>query len=877
MADEDKVMQHIGTPRHSGRYPYGSGGDPYQRNSDFLGYVSQLRKEGMSETEVASAFGMSVAKLRNKKTISKNEKRAADASTASRLKEKGLSNVAIGEKMGLNESSVRSLLDSTLGEKSKVVNNIATTLRDAVNEKSYIDVGLGVEMHLGVSRGKVDAAIELLKAEGYSLHYVSTVQRGTGKKTSIKVLTKETDYATVYANRDKIRLVDSYSDDMGSTIARMKPPANINSNRLDIVYGAEGAKKDGVIELRPGVPDLSLGNSRYAQVRVAVDGTHFIKGMAMYSHNLPDGVDIRFNTNKLKTDSKLDVLKPQKSEDNPFGSTVRQRSYFDANGKEHLSPLNIVNEEGDWTKWSRTLSSQVLSKQSPALAKKQLSLAYQAKLDEYEALKTLTNPVVKATLLSSFSDGCDSAAVHLKAAALPRQANQVILPFNSIKPTEIYAPNHRNGETVVLIRHPHGGTFEIPQLKVNNKNPEAKSLIGQALDAVGIHPDVAKKLSGADFDGDTVLVIPNNSKLIKTSPSIKSLQDFNPKVSYKKYPGMPVLTEDAKQLKMGDISNLITDMTLKGATVDEISRAVKHSMVVIDAAKHELNYTQSYKDHGIAALKAKYQGSSKSGAATLISRAKSEARVPHRRETYQRDLITGKHVLVETGETYTNKKGRVIQRTTKSTKLAETTDAFALSSGTRMESIYAEHSNALKALAIKVRLEANKIPPITYSPSARKTYHNEVESLRAKLAIAFRNKPIERQAQLLANKIILDKKRSNPGMSKEELKKLNGQALTDARIRVGAKGKDNKIQHITPREWEAINMGAVSTNTLKHLLLNTDPDYIKRLAMPKTEPVYTKARMIRLKSLLDSGYTHAEIADAMGVTVSTINNMVKEA
>ena len=29
------ILMHYGTPRHSGRYPWGSGENPYQRNGDF--------------------------------------------------------------------------------------------------------------------------------------------------------------------------------------------------------------------------------------------------------------------------------------------------------------------------------------------------------------------------------------------------------------------------------------------------------------------------------------------------------------------------------------------------------------------------------------------------------------------------------------------------------------------------------------------------------------------------------------------------------------------------------------------------------------------------------------------------------------------------
>ena len=52
---------------------------------------------------------------------------------------------------------------------------------------------------------------------------------------------------------------------------------------------------------------------------------------------------------------------------------------------------------------------------------------------------------------------------------------------------------------------------------------------------------------------------------------------------------------------MGKISNLITDMTLLGASEDKLARAVRHSMVVIDDEKHHLDYKQSEKDNNIAA------------------------------------------------------------------------------------------------------------------------------------------------------------------------------------------------------------------------------------------------------------------------------------
>ena len=861
---------HYGVLRRSGRYPWGSGENPYQRYDSFLGYVDELRSQGLSEVEIARGLGMTTSELRSRKSIAKAEKRAADAAEAWRLKEKGYSNVAIGERMGINESSVRNLLKPSLQERNNVTKATADMLKNSVEEKGYIDVGVGVENHLGISRTKLKTAIAQLEDEGYTVHYVPVEQLGTGKKTTIMVLAKPgTTYSEIYRNRDQIKLITDYTEDGGRSYLGLEPIRNINGKRVLIRYAEDGGtEKDGVIELRRGVDDISLGDSKYAQVRIGVNGTHYLKGMAMYGEDFPDGVDIIFNTNKKKGTPPDEVMKSMKDDpDNPFGATVRQRHYIDADGKRQLSALNIVNEEGDWGKWSKTLSSQMLSKQSPSLAKKQLDLAYDLKKEQYDEIMSLTNPAVKKKLLDSFADDCDSSSIHLKAAALPRQSSHVILPFPDMKENEIYAPNYRNGEKVVLIRYPHGGKFEIPELTVNNKQPTANRLIKNAKDAVGINSKVAERLSGADFDGDTVLVIPNNKGSIKTSSPLKGLKDFDPKEAYPAYEGMPRISSRTKQMKMGDVSNLITDMTIKGATPDELARAVRHSMVVIDSEKHNLNYKQSYIDNGIADLKKKYQGSERAGASTLISRASSPTRVSTRKESI--DPKTGKKVYTYTNETYVYSKGRTVRRTVKSNKMAEAEDARSLSSGTRMEEIYASHANKLKALANQARKASANTQYTPYSPSAKKTYEKEVKSLNAKLNLALQNKPLERQAQLLANKVVSAKRQANPDMTAEEVKKIKAQALNEARNRTGAK-KQNIV--ITKDEWNAIQSGAISTNKLTQILDNADLDTVKKLATPKTNKTgLSNAKLAQAKAMLSRGYTQAEVADALGISTSTLS------
>lgn len=891
----DHVIEHIGIKRRSGRYPWGSGKDPEQRHKSFLGYVKKLEEEGLNQVEIAKGLGMSTTQLRARKSIAKAEIRAAMASQAQRLKEKGLSNIAIGQRMGIAESSVRSLLNKALQFKANIVVSTANMLRNMVEKKGLIDIGKGVESFLGISRTKLDTAVSLLKEEGYGVHFVEVEQLGTGKMTSIKVLGPPgMEYSEVYKNRFNIKPITDYSTDGGESYSSLEPIRSVSSKRIMIRYAEDGgADMDGVLQLRRGVEDISLGTARYAQVRVGVDDTHYMKGMAMYGDKLPPGVDIIYNTNKKKGTPPEAVFKSMKDDpDNPFGSVIRQKHYVDKHGKEQLSALNIVNEEGDWTKWSRTISSQILSKQTPALAKKQLDLAKDLKREEFEEIAALTNPTVKKVLLREFADKADADAGHLKAAALPRQANFAILPIPSMKETEVFAPNYRDGENVVLLRHPHGGTFEIPELRVNNRNATARSLLGKdPQDAIGIHPNVAKKLSGADFDGDTVLVIPNNRREIKTSPSLKGLADFDPKASYAPFDGMTTIDGgiyDAstgkvnygskkpnpapKQMRMGDVSNLITDMTIKGATASEIARAVRHSMVVIDSEKHYLNYKQSAEDNGIAELKRKYQGGERAGAATLISRAGSQVRVPQRKDAYRIDPVTGKKIFTETGDTFVNRSGKVVKKTTKITRMEKEEDAFALSSGTKIETVYAEHANALKDLANRARLLLTKTPNLVYSRSARETYAPEVEVLKAKLREANKNRPRERQAQLLANKIVKAKKDANPDMTSSELRAIKAHALETARTRVGAEKK--KIV-ITDREWLAIQSGAISNNALSQILLNTDPKTLRQRATPRTAYKMTDAKVARAKAMSSAGYTPAEIASALGVSTTTIQESIK--
>lgn len=669
----EDILMHYGMPRRSGRYPWGSGEDPYQRSMDFIGRVEELKKTGWKETKenIMDEFGLYTNEYRIEKAWAKAERRIRQVETAKRLRDKeGMGATEIGRKMGVNESTVREWFNEDSEARMYQARNTADFLKAQVKEKKMIDVGANVERELGVSREKLNEALYMLEKQGYAVHKGGIAQVNVkGQQTNQWVLCEPGTPASAIYDFDKVKTITEYrSRDGGDTF---KPafvyPKSMDSKRLMIRYNEDGGiDKDGIVEIRRGVEDLSLGESRYSQVRILVDNDRYIKGMAVYSDDMPPGVDVVFNTNKTKDIPMRDVLKKIKKDDpeNPFGSLIKedggQSWYFDKDGKEQLSLINKRADEGDWTEWKDKLPSQFLGKQSIFMINKQLNLAKADKLDEYNDICSLENPTIKKHLLKKFADECDSAAVHLQAAALPGQKYHVIIPVNTLTDNQIYAPQYTDGTKVALVRYPHGGTFEIPVLTVNNKHKPAKDLIGaDSIDAVGINKKIADRLSGADFDGDTVMVIPTDDpdgkvKVTRSHP-LKGLEGFDPKVSYghddfKTDPdgtvhyyrqGQEFKVMSNTGTEMGIISNLITDMTLAGAGPEKLAAAVRHSMVVIDAEKHKLDYKRSEIDNNIAALKKEYQrkaDGTSGGASTILSRAKGEVSIDRTQGTAKVNL-----------------------------------------------------------------------------------------------------------------------------------------------------------------------------------------------------------------------------------------------
>ena len=927
VAEEIDFLMHYGMPRRSGRYPWGSGDNPYQHSGDFLGRIEELKKQGWTETpeNIKKEFGLTTTQYRTEKALAKDERRMLDVARAKSLKEDGLGYSEIGRQMGVNESTVRSWLDPNSEARMNQAKKTADFIRQQINEKGMIDVGTGVERELGISKEKLNQALYILEKEGYPIYKGGIPQvTNPGQQTNQMVICPPgTEHKDIY-NFDKVHTLNDYiSYDNGESFRKaFVYPESMDSKRLKIRYAEEGGiEKDGIIELRRGVKDLSLGDSRYSQVRILVDNDRYLKGMAVYSDNMPDGVDVIFNTNKKSDVPMRDVLKKIKDDpDNPFGSAIKERGgqsyYDDPNGKyidpvtgkkQSLSLINKRADQGDWDEWNNALPSQFLGKQSLSLAKKQLNLAKADKVAEFDEICSLTNPTVKKHLLQKFADSCDSAAVHLKAAALPGQKYHVIVPINSLKDTEIYAPNYENGTKLALIRYPHGGTFEIPILTVNNKHAAAKKLLGaDVIDAVGITSKVAERLSGADFDGDTVMCIPTNDKggkvKIASTPPLKGLEGFDPKTAYPERKGMKYMKNTGTQ--MGIISNLITDMTLAGATPDELARAVRHSMVVIDAEKHKLDYKQSEIDNNIAALKKKYQAHVDSngnvrygGASTILSRSKGEVSVDKRQgtpkinvkgETWYDPSKPEGSLIYKTADDLTyqvkkvNKKTGEVTYTTqtrkqKSTRMAETDDALTLVSEAKhpMELAYADFANSMKSLANQARLEIINTGKIKYSKSAKTAYQKEVDSLMAKLNDALLNTTRERAAQRKANAEVNEKKQSNPNMKTSEVKKASQQALTKYRSEVGSVSRRDRSIKITDKEWEAIQAGAISENKLKQILDNTDIDVLRQRATPHSTTTLSQAKINRIKAMNDSNYSLSEIANALGISTSTVSSYLK--
>ena len=946
------ILKHYGVKRKSGRYPW----DPslhLPKNYKFIEDRDEMKKRGLSDNEIAKQMGLSTTVYRSKVTIAKEELKQYNMQRISKLQSEGMIIDDIAKTIGTTGQTVRNYLDEIKNPNKSAraqrvqTEAVAQTLEDAVKRSKYIDVGKGVEIQMGISKEKLKSGLNALVESGeYEVHNLRIAQvTDKNNSTPVKVLTKKgVERSEIYKNMDKVRPVEEFAINGDARMfQQMERPKSIGWDRVHIRYAIpegqkghgtndDGAMMDGAMFLRPGVKDLNLGKASYAQVRIAVGDTHYLKGMALYGteemfKGIPKGTDIIFNTNKTANKTPQEVLKELKKNPeggapidgpNPFGATVkRQNTLVDSKGNPVYKPgvkdrfgnkvpqigsVNIVNEEGDWGSWSKALSAQFLSKQPTTVVHERLKATMKQVQDEYESIQKVTNPVIKKQLMESFVSDLESKQVHMKAAAPKGFQGHVILPVPDMKENEVYAPNYKNGEKVVLIRYPHGGRFEIPELTVNNNSVARKMISKDSPDAIGIHPKVASKMSGADFDGDTAYVIPNNKGKFKSRDSLKELKNFDPNMYADKPGTFTPITKRYQQTLMGVVSNLITDMTLQGAPSNEIARAVKHSMVVIDAEKHKLNYKRSAEENGIDALMKRYMthvdkvkygdlerynpktrrvdkvidpdklkkdltpGKEYTSASTIISRHKQSVIT----DGYQVEVPDPKSKSGGTKMVWRNKKETYL------VNMVKDANVFLGPNATKTEHHYADYINELKAFKNKVDSEMSGIKMPARDPKAAKIYAEEVLSMKDKVNQVKINRIKERQAQRMAevsSKAEIARRSEDEVLKKDEISRIKQQALNKARSMVGA---ERTPVTITDDEWDAVQSNAVSGTLLKELVSFMDDSQLKSLATPRANKQMTDARKSKAKALLANGYTIAQVAEALGVSSSTIGKIKAE-
>jgi len=109
----------------------------------------------------------------------------------------------------------------------------------------------------------------------------------------------------------------------------------IQSSRVLIKQDPE---KEGLIELRKDVADISLGKKLYSQVRIRVGNARaYLKGMAVYSDNIPEGYDVVFYIGQ------------------EFGENGKIRGWGIDIDKEFEKPITIIEPDAAWDGWKNGL------------------------------------------------------------------------------------------------------------------------------------------------------------------------------------------------------------------------------------------------------------------------------------------------------------------------------------------------------------------------------------------------------------------------------------------------------------------------------------------------------------------------------------------
>lgn len=124
----------------------------------------------------------------------------------------------------------------------------------------------------------------------------------------------------------------------------------LDTNRIEFV---EDPMYDGVIFIRENVPDLDLGGKHYAQIRLLTSENTLIKGMAMFSIDIPDGKDVVVHYNaKYKTQTIVPITEE---------SSIKVELLNDGIGSCIYDMERKIDY--DWDEWRNNLPTQFLSKE----------------------------------------------------------------------------------------------------------------------------------------------------------------------------------------------------------------------------------------------------------------------------------------------------------------------------------------------------------------------------------------------------------------------------------------------------------------------------------------------------------------------------------
>ena len=124
------ILMHYGTKRHSGRYPWGSGEDPYQHEIDFRNRVIKLRKKGYSEIEIADKCGYATtSELRSALRKANNDIRSYRMHWGQALLNDGLTPAEASRRMGISDSTFRAMMNEQTMARAQKAQQVADNLK----------------------------------------------------------------------------------------------------------------------------------------------------------------------------------------------------------------------------------------------------------------------------------------------------------------------------------------------------------------------------------------------------------------------------------------------------------------------------------------------------------------------------------------------------------------------------------------------------------------------------------------------------------------------------------------------------------------------------------------------------------------------------